>query len=41
MITTEILAISAIFLAGLYLGLKIRKVVEVAKIYFSKNRKNY
>lgn len=41
MITTEILAITAIFFAGLYLGLKIRKVLEATKVYFSRNKDQY
>lgn len=36
MVITELLAISAIFLAGLYLGLKVRRAVETVKIYSSK-----
>lgn len=38
MAITELLAISAIFLAGLYIGLKVRRAVENLKIYLNKKR---
>ncbi len=38
MINTEILAIIAIFLAGLYIGLKLKESIENLKEYLRNNK---